>query len=129
MLIFKISISIAEIILNPNNENIKIFEKIIKPVLLKNLVKKVLKKLAAFKKSAVPKRLAAPKSNKRIIEIETLQKEKTKIKSIRKDKKNDGNDDETDKGNEAYEANEAYETDEGDEYYNEIINIDKSKEE
>ncbi|RHZ84603.1 hypothetical protein Glove_79g144 [Diversispora epigaea] len=31
-------ISIAEIILNPNNENIKISEEIIKPVLLKNLV-------------------------------------------------------------------------------------------
>ncbi|RHZ87746.1 hypothetical protein Glove_30g67 [Diversispora epigaea] len=33
-------ISIAEIILNPNNENIKISEEIIKPVLLKNLVSK-----------------------------------------------------------------------------------------
>lgn len=34
------AISIAEIFLNPNNENIKISEEIIKPVLLKNLVSK-----------------------------------------------------------------------------------------
>ena len=34
------AISIAEILLNPNNENIKISEEIIKPVLYKNLVSK-----------------------------------------------------------------------------------------
>ena len=34
------AISIAEIFINPNNENIKISEEIIKPVLLKNIVSK-----------------------------------------------------------------------------------------
>ncbi|RHZ47708.1 hypothetical protein Glove_571g5 [Diversispora epigaea] len=140
-------ISIAEIILNPNNENIKISEEIIKPVLLKNLNKiennesfeyesdsperleVAPKRLAAPKKSAVPERPAAPRSNKRITEIETSRKEKKKIRSIRKDEENDDDDDEADEGDKAYEANEAYETDEGDEYYNEIINIDESEEE
>ncbi|RHZ44979.1 hypothetical protein Glove_701g6 [Diversispora epigaea] len=140
-------ISIAEIILNPNNENIKISEEIIKPVLLKNLNKiennesfeyesdsperleVAPKRLAAPKKSAVPERPAAPRSNKRITEIETSRKEKKKIRSIRKDDENDDDDDEADEGDKAYEANETYETDEGDEYYNEIINIDKSEEE
>ncbi|RHZ57126.1 hypothetical protein Glove_393g4 [Diversispora epigaea] len=140
-------ISIAEIILNPNNENIKISKEIIKPVLLKNLNKiennesfeyesnsperleVAPKRLAAPKKSAVPERPAAPRSNKRITEIETSRKEKKKIRSIRKDEENDDNDDEADEGNKAYEANEAYETDEGDKYYNEIINIDESEEE
>ncbi|RHZ77205.1 hypothetical protein Glove_184g161 [Diversispora epigaea] len=136
-------ISIAEIILNPNNENIKISEEIIKPVLLKNLNKiennesfeyesdsperleVAPKRLAAPKKSAVPERPAAPRSNKRITEIETSRKEKKKIRSIRKDDENDDDDDEADEGDKAYEANETYETDEGDEYYNEIINIDE----
>ncbi|RHZ69505.1 hypothetical protein Glove_283g10 [Diversispora epigaea] len=140
-------ISIAEIILNPNNENIKISEEIIKPVLLKNLNKiennesfeyesdsperleVAPKRLAAPKKSAVPERPAAPRSNKRITEIETSRKEKKKIRSIRKDDENDDDDDEADEGDKAYEANETYETDEGDEYYNEIINIDESEEE
>ncbi|RHZ76102.1 hypothetical protein Glove_203g24 [Diversispora epigaea] len=140
-------ISIAEIILNPNNENIKISEEIIKPVLLKNLNKiennenfeyesdsserleVAPKRLAAPKKSAVPERPAAPRSNKRITEIETSRKEKKKIRSIRKDNENDDDDDEADEGDKAYEANETYETDEGDEYYNEIINIDESEEE
>ncbi|RHZ88666.1 hypothetical protein Glove_21g122 [Diversispora epigaea] len=140
-------ISIAEIILNPNNENIKISEEIIKPVLLKNLNKiennesfeyesdsperleVAPKRLAASKKSAVPERPAAPRSNKRITEIETSRKEKKKIRSIRKDDENDDDDDEADEGDKAYEANETYETDEGDEYYNEIINIDESEEE
>ncbi|RHZ78430.1 hypothetical protein Glove_165g50 [Diversispora epigaea] len=140
-------ISIAKIILNPNNENIKISEEIIKPVLLKNLNKiennesfeyesdsperleVAPKRLAASKKSAVPERLAAPRSNKRITEIETSRKEKKKIRSIRKDDENDDDDDEADEGDKAYEANETYETDEGDEYYNEIINIDESEEE
>ncbi|RHZ87465.1 hypothetical protein Glove_34g106 [Diversispora epigaea] len=136
-------ISIAEIILNPNNENIKISEEIIKPVLLKNLNKiennesfeyesdsperleVAPKRLAAPKKLAVPERPAAPRSNKRITEIETSRKEKKKIRSIRKDDENDDDDDEADEGDKAYEANETYETDEGDEYYNEIINIDE----
>ncbi|RHZ69466.1 hypothetical protein Glove_283g9 [Diversispora epigaea] len=140
-------ISIAKIILNPNNENIKISEEIIKPVLLKNLNKiennesfeyesdsperleVAPKRLAAPKKSAVPERPAAPRSNKRITEIETSRKEKKKIRSIRKDDENDDDDDEADEGDKAYEANETYETDEGDEYYNEIINIDESEEE
>ncbi|RHZ84027.1 hypothetical protein Glove_86g254 [Diversispora epigaea] len=140
-------ISIAEIILNPNNENIKIFEEIIKPVLLKNLNKiennesfeyesdsperleVAPKRLAAPKKSAVPERPAAPRSNKRITEIETSRKEKKKIRSIRKDDEKDDDDDEADESDKAYEANETYETDEGDEYYNEIINIDESEEE
>ncbi|RHZ89020.1 hypothetical protein Glove_19g104 [Diversispora epigaea] len=140
-------ISIAEIILNPNNENIKISEEIIKPVLLKNLNKiennesfeyksdsperleVTLKRLAASKKSAVPERPAAPRSNKRITEIETSRKEKKKIRSIKKDEENDDDDDEADEGDKAYEANETYKTDEGDEYYNEIINIDESEEE
>ncbi|RHZ87988.1 hypothetical protein Glove_27g2 [Diversispora epigaea] len=135
-------ISIAEIIFNPNNENIKIFEEIIKPVLLKNLNKiennesfeyesdsperleVAPKRLAAPKKSAVPERPAAPRSNKRITEIETSRKEKKKIRSIRKDDENDDDDDEADEGDKAYEA---YETDEGDEYYNEIINIDETE--
>ncbi|RHZ60923.1 hypothetical protein Glove_350g62 [Diversispora epigaea] len=109
-------ISIVEIILNPNNENIKISEEIIKPVLLKNLNKiennesfeyksdsperleEAPKRLAASKKLAVPKRPAAPKKN----------------------------DNDNDK---AYEANEAYKTDEGDKYHNEIINIDESEKE
>ncbi|RHZ71632.1 hypothetical protein Glove_256g100 [Diversispora epigaea] len=108
-------ISIAEIILNPNNENIKISEEIIKPVLLKNLV--------------IPERPTAPRSNKKITEIETSRKEKKKIRSIRKDEENYDDDDEADESDKAYEANEAYETDEGDEYYNEIINIDESEEE
>ncbi|RHZ51766.1 hypothetical protein Glove_470g2 [Diversispora epigaea] len=113
-------ISIAEIILNPNNENIKISEEIIKPVLLKNLNKiennesfeyesnsserleVTPKRLAAPKKSAVSERPAAPRNEE-----------------------NDDDDDEADEGDKAYETNEAYETDEGDEYYNEIINIDK----
>ncbi|RHZ87480.1 hypothetical protein Glove_34g68 [Diversispora epigaea] len=143
--IIKNVISIAEIILNPNNENIKISEEIIKPVLLKNLNKiennesfeyesnsperleVTPKRLAASKKSAVPERPAAPRSNKRITEIETSRKEKKKIRSIRKDEENDDDNDEADEGDKAYEANEAYETDEGDEYYNEIINIDEMK--
>ncbi|RHZ79086.1 hypothetical protein Glove_152g54 [Diversispora epigaea] len=122
--IIKNVISIAEIILNPNNENIKISEEIIKPVLLKNLNKiennesfeyesnsperleVTPKRLAASKKSAVPKKPAVPRNEE-----------------------NDDDDDEADKGDKAYEANEAYETDEGDEYYNEIINIDESEEE
>ncbi|RHZ84364.1 hypothetical protein Glove_82g22 [Diversispora epigaea] len=87
------------------------------------------KRLAASKKSAVPERPAASRSNKRITEIETSQKEKKKIRSIKKDEENDDDDDEADEGVKAYEANEAYETDEGDEYYNEIINIDESEEE
>ncbi|RHZ58977.1 hypothetical protein Glove_366g44 [Diversispora epigaea] len=138
-------ISIAEIILNPNNENIKISEEIIKPVLLKNLNKiennesfeyesdsperleVAPKRLAAPKKSAVPERPAAPRSNKRITEIKTSRKEKKKIRSIRKDEKNDDDDDEADEVDKAYEANETYETDEGDKYYNEIINIDETK--
>ncbi|RHZ64220.1 hypothetical protein Glove_326g99 [Diversispora epigaea] len=117
-------ISIAEIILNPNNENIKISEEIIKPVLLKNLNKiennesfeyesnsperleVAPKRLTAPKKSAVPERPAAPRSNKRITEIETSRKEKKKIRSIRKDDENDDNDDEADEGDKAYEANE-----------------------
>ncbi|RHZ89297.1 hypothetical protein Glove_16g135 [Diversispora epigaea] len=151
-------ISIAEIILNPNNENIKISEEIIKPVLLKNLNKiennesfeyefdsperlehqetfrgfpdeVALKRLAAPKKSAVPERPAAPRSNKRITEIETSRKEKKKIRSIKKDEENNDDNDEADEGDKAYEANETYETDEGDKYYNEIINIDESEEE
>ncbi|RHZ86398.1 hypothetical protein Glove_51g35 [Diversispora epigaea] len=140
-------ISIAEIILNPNNENIKISEEIIKPVLLKNLNKiennesfkyksdsperleVASKRLAVPKKSTVPEKLTAPKSNKRITEIKTSQKEKKKIRSIRKDDENDDDDDEADEGDKAYEANETYETDEGYEYYNEIINIDESEEE
>ncbi|RHZ50540.1 hypothetical protein Glove_495g54 [Diversispora epigaea] len=140
-------ISIAEIILNPNNENIKISEEIIKSVLLKNLNKiennesfeyesnsperleVIPKRLAASKKSTVPERPAAPRSNKRITEIETSRKEKKKIRSIRKDEENDDDDDEADEGDKAYEANEAYETDEGDEYYNKIININESEEE
>ncbi|RHZ46987.1 hypothetical protein Glove_600g15 [Diversispora epigaea] len=117
-------ISIAEIILNPNNENIKISKEIIKPVLLKNLNKiennesfeyesdsperleVASKRLAAPKKSAVPERPAAPRNDE-----------------------NDDDDDEADEGDKAYEANETYETDEGDEYYNEIINIDESEKE
>ncbi|RHZ88401.1 hypothetical protein Glove_23g23 [Diversispora epigaea] len=122
-------ISIAEIILNPNNENIKISEEIIKPVLLKNLTRSSSQKASRTKKSTVPERPAVPRSNKRITEIETSRKEKKKIRSIRKDEENDDDDDEADEGDKAYEANEAYETDEGDEYYNEIINIDESKEE
>ncbi|RHZ52167.1 hypothetical protein Glove_464g2 [Diversispora epigaea] len=117
-------ISIAEIILNPNNENIKISEEIIKPVLLKNLNKiennesfeyesnsperleVTPKRLAASKKSAVPERPAAPRNEE-----------------------NDDDNDEADEDDKAYKANEAYETDEGDEYYNEIIIIDESEEE
>ncbi|RHZ57139.1 hypothetical protein Glove_393g51 [Diversispora epigaea] len=136
-------IFIAEIILNPNNKNIKISEEIIKPFLLKNLNKiennesfeyesdsperleVTPKRLVAPKKSAVPEKPTAPRSNKRITEIETSQKEKKKIRSIRKDEENNNNDDEADEGDKAYKANEAYETDEGDEYYNEIINIDE----
>ncbi|RHZ49799.1 hypothetical protein Glove_511g8 [Diversispora epigaea] len=75
------TISIAEIILNPNNKNIKISEEIIKPVLLKNLnkiknnesfeyesnsperLKEALKRLVASKKLVVPERSAAPKKN------------------------------------------------------------------
>ncbi|RHZ84575.1 hypothetical protein Glove_79g141 [Diversispora epigaea] len=87
------------------------------------------KRLAAPKKSAVSERPTAPRSNKRITEIETSRKEKKKIRSIRKDEENNNDDDEADEGDKAYEANEAYETDEGDEYYNEIINIDESEEE
>ncbi|RHZ83404.1 hypothetical protein Glove_95g81 [Diversispora epigaea] len=90
------------------------------------------KRLAAPKKSAVPERPAASKSNKRITEIETSRKEKKKIRSIRKDEENDDNNNEANESDKVYEANktnEAYETDEGNEYYNEIINIDKSEEE
>ncbi|RHZ75592.1 hypothetical protein Glove_212g6 [Diversispora epigaea] len=134
-------ISIAEIILNLNNENIKISEEIIKPNKIENnesfeyesdspeRLEVAPKRLAAPKKSAVPERPAVPRSNKRITEIETSRKEKKKIRSIRKDDKNDDDDDEADEGDKAYEANETYETDEGDEYYNEIINIDESEEE
>ncbi|RHZ74540.1 hypothetical protein Glove_221g95 [Diversispora epigaea] len=134
------NVDFRKIILNPNNENIKISEKIIKPVLLKNLNKiennesfeyesDSPERLEVPKKLAVLERPAAPRSNKRITEIETLRKEKKKIRSIRKDEENDDDDDEADEGDKAYEANEAYETDEGDEYYNEIINIDESEEE
>ncbi|RHZ76858.1 hypothetical protein Glove_188g29 [Diversispora epigaea] len=87
------------------------------------------KRLAAPKKSAVPERPTAPRSNKRITEIETSRKEKKKIRSIRKDDENDDDDDKANEGDKAYEANETYETDEGDEYYNEIINIDESEKE
>ncbi|RHZ84142.1 hypothetical protein Glove_85g143 [Diversispora epigaea] len=94
-------IFIAEIILNPNNENIKISEEIIKPVLLKNLNKiennesfkyesdsperleVALKRLAAPKKSVVPERPAAPRNEE-----------------------NNNDDDEADEGDKAYEAND-----------------------
>ncbi|RHZ81184.1 hypothetical protein Glove_123g65 [Diversispora epigaea] len=96
------AISIAEIILNSNKENIKISEEIIKPVFLKNLTRRNFQRLAAPKKSAVPKRPAVFKIDKGDEVYET---------------------------NETYKTNEAYETDEGNEYYNKIINIDENKEE
>ncbi|RHZ75456.1 hypothetical protein Glove_213g16 [Diversispora epigaea] len=125
-------ISIAEIILNPNNENIKISEEIIKPVLLKNLNKIENNESFEYESDSperlevAPKRLAAPK-NRQFPKDQQLPEKK--IRSIRKDDENDDDDDEADEGDKAYEANETYETDEGDEYYNEIINIDESEEE
>ncbi|RHZ48070.1 hypothetical protein Glove_561g6 [Diversispora epigaea] len=83
-------------------------------------LKEASKRLAAFKKSAVPERPAVSRSNKKITEIKTSRKEKKKIKSIRKDEEND-NDNKAGKGDEVYKANETYETDEGNEYHNEII--------
>ncbi|RHZ89209.1 hypothetical protein Glove_18g90 [Diversispora epigaea] len=110
--IIKNVISIAEIILNPNNENIKISEKIIKPVLLKNLNKIENNKSFEYESDSperlevTPKRLAASKKSAVSERPAALRK-----------------------GDKAYEANEAYEADEGDKYYNEIINIDESEEE
>ncbi|RHZ49721.1 hypothetical protein Glove_515g7 [Diversispora epigaea] len=89
-------ISITKIIFNSNNKNIKISEEIIKLVLLKNLnkvknesfkyksnfserLKKVFKRLAAFKKSAVPERPTVPKNEE-----------------------NNGDDDKTDKTDKTY---------------------------
>ncbi|RHZ44304.1 hypothetical protein Glove_743g7 [Diversispora epigaea] len=86
-------------------------------------LEKALKRLTAFKKSTVPKKLIVFKSNKRITKIKTSQKEKKKIRSIKKDEENNNDDDET------YEIDEAYETDEDNKYYNKITNINESEEE
>ncbi|RHZ79665.1 hypothetical protein Glove_142g22 [Diversispora epigaea] len=73
----------SKIILNPNNENIKISEKIIKPNKIENnksfeyesdspkKLEKTLKRLAVSKKLAVLEKSAASKSNKRITEIKS----------------------------------------------------------
>ncbi|RHZ55259.1 hypothetical protein Glove_417g26 [Diversispora epigaea] len=101
----------VKIILNSNNENIKISEEIIKPVLLKNLNK--IENNESFEyKSNSPKKLEI--TSKRLA---------TPKKSANND------DDEADEDNKAYEANETYKIDESDKYYNKIINIDESEEE
>ncbi|RHZ82087.1 hypothetical protein Glove_114g63 [Diversispora epigaea] len=86
-------------------------------------LKVVSKRLAAPKKSAVPKNhirkfykvktcKTAPRSNKRITEIETSRKEKKKIRFIKKDKENDNDNDKADEDNKSYKVNEDYETNE-----------------
>ncbi|RHZ50226.1 hypothetical protein Glove_503g8 [Diversispora epigaea] len=108
----------CEIILNPNNENIKISEKIIKPVLLKNLNKIENNKSFEYESDS-PKRLeVAPK---RLVASKKLAV--SERPAAPRNEKNDDDDNEADEGDKAYEANEAYK---GDEYYNEIINIDES---
>ncbi|RHZ46571.1 hypothetical protein Glove_613g3 [Diversispora epigaea] len=119
-------ISIAEIILNPNNENIKISEEIIKPNKIENNESFEYESDSPERLEVAPKRLAAPK-NRQFPKDQQLPEKK--IRSIRKDDENDDDNDEADKGDKAYETNETYETDEGDEYYNEIININESEEE
>ncbi|RHZ77789.1 hypothetical protein Glove_173g86 [Diversispora epigaea] len=114
--LFDKAISIAEIILNPNNENFKISEKIIKPNKIENnesfeyksdspeRLEEASKRLAAPKKSAVSERPATPRNEE-----------------------NNNDNDEADESDEAYKVNEAYKTDKGDEYHNKLINIDETK--
>ncbi|RHZ48897.1 hypothetical protein Glove_537g21 [Diversispora epigaea] len=147
------AISISEIFLNPKNEVIKMLEEIIQPALARNLRK--IENEEGFEyesdSSPTPQRPVSPerqkdpekqiepeknKGKKRIIEVETLQKNLKKSKRKVENNKYEGkkNDEyEDDEGEEGEEGDEGEDNDDEDdedeegedeEYYNEIVNIE-----
>ncbi|RHZ51070.1 hypothetical protein Glove_485g34 [Diversispora epigaea] len=142
------AISISEIFFNPKNEVIKMSEEIIQPALARNLVK-------GFEyesdSSPTPQRPVSPerqkdpekqiepernKGKKRIIEVETLQKNLKKSKRKVENNEYEGkknNEYEDDEGEEGEEGDEGEDDDDEDdedeegedeEYHNEIVNIE-----
>ncbi|RHZ78922.1 hypothetical protein Glove_154g3 [Diversispora epigaea] len=147
------AISISEIFLNPKNEVIKMSEEIIQPALARNLRKIEIEESFEYESdsSPTPQRPVSPerqkdpekqiepernKGKKRIIEVETLQK------NLKKSKRKVENNEYEGKKNDEYEDDEGEEGEEGDEgeddddeddkdeegedeeYHNEIVNIE-----
>ncbi|RHZ79062.1 hypothetical protein Glove_152g77 [Diversispora epigaea] len=147
------AIFISEIFLNPKNEVIKMSEEIIQPALARNLRK--IENEEGFEyesdSSPTPQRPVSPerqkdlekqiepernKGKKRIIEVETLQKNLKKSKrkvenNEYEGKKNDEyeddegeEDEEGDEGEDDDDKDDEDEEDEDEEYHNEIVNIE-----
>ncbi|RHZ82464.1 hypothetical protein Glove_109g368 [Diversispora epigaea] len=147
------AISISEIFLNPKNEVIKMSEEIIQPALARNLRKieneegfeyesdssPTLQRPVSPERQKDPEKQIEPERNKgkkRIIEVETLQK------NLKKSKRKVENNEYEGKKNDEYEDDEGEEGEEGDkgeddddeddeneegedeEYHNEIVNIE-----
>ncbi|RHZ76076.1 hypothetical protein Glove_206g11 [Diversispora epigaea] len=147
------AISISEIFLNPKNKVIKMSEEIIQPALARNLRKieneegfeyesdssPTLQRPVSPERQKDPEKQIEPKRNKgkkRIIEVETLQK------NLKKSKRKVENNEYEGKKNDEYEDDEGEEGEEGDEgeddddeddedkegedeeYHNEIVNIE-----
>ncbi|RHZ88373.1 hypothetical protein Glove_23g193 [Diversispora epigaea] len=133
--------SISEIFLNPKNEVIKMSEEIIQPALARNLRKIENEEGFEYESDSSPtsQRPERKEGKKRIIEVETLQK------NLKKSKRKVENNEYEGKKNNEYEGDEVEEGEEGDEgeddddeddeddedeegedeeYHNEIVNIE-----